>query len=80
MAVRSRLLLLAALSLAACGDDDRVNPSNPDASAAKDAASTESGKDGAHDAPEDVRSEGHHDAEADSGGGHGDGEADALAE
>jgi hypothetical protein len=80
MAVRSRLLLLAALSLVACGDDDRVDPSNPDASAAKDATGLESGKDGARDAPEDVRSEGHHDAEADSGGVQTDGEADALAE
>jgi len=78
--VRALPLPLAALSLAACGDDDKVNPSNPDASPAKDAAGLESGKGGAGDAFEDVRSEGHHDAEADSSGAHEDGGVDAPAE
>jgi hypothetical protein len=52
--VRLARLLLLALWLAACGDDDRVNPSNPDASPAKDAAIVDGSKDAGHDGAKDA--------------------------
>jgi hypothetical protein len=63
------LLLLSALPLVACGDDDQVDPSNPDASAAKDAAREAEIADGSKDSARDVARDagsGGQDAQGDS--------------
>ena len=57
----SLLWLLTALSLGACGDDDRVNASNPDASALKDGGAPVGEKDASHDASEDAHPDGRRD-------------------
>ena len=81
--------LLLSVSMAACGDDDQVNPSNPDASATGDAKSDASRADSAADASKDGAKEpgdagegAHSEAEAaqDSATGATDAEGDSPAE
>jgi hypothetical protein len=81
--------LLLSLSTAACGDDDQVNPSNPDASAVVDAKSdapkSDSGSDAAKDGAKegtDAAGEAHPEAgeTKDSATGSTDAEGDAASD
>jgi hypothetical protein len=74
------LLLVTALSLGACGDDDKVNPSNPDASALKDGGAPDGERDAFHDASEDVHADARRDGSEDAGKMGEDAAPDAAPE
>lgn len=73
---RHTLVVVAVLLLGACGDDDKVNPSNPDASPSKDGGAQEAGKYGSRDAPEERAADAHRDGSGDSGEAAKDAAAD----